>query len=140
MELDKSSLTDWIQLIFAICAGIYALYLFRESNKEKRNSFVLEILNRLYNDAEIRLIIYSVDTHNNIDQIKFQGTLEQQADKTLQYFDYIGYLVKNGNLKLNDIKPFRYQIERVLNNDNVKRYIKWLKGLGVSLENLEYLK
>ena len=140
MELENGSLTDWIQLIFAICAGIYALYLFRESNKEKRNAFVLEILNKLYNDSEIRTLIYSVDTNTNVDEIRYRGALEQQADKTIQYFDYIGYLIKNGNLKLDDIKPFKYQISRILNNGNVKNYIKWLREIGVTLDNLKYLK
>lgn len=140
MTLALDSLTDWIQLGFTVLGGLYALYLLRQSNKEKRNQFVLDILNRLYNDNEIRMIIYSVDSGQNLDEIRYQGKLEQQVDKTIQYFDYIGYLIKEGNLKLNDIRPFKYEINRILNNTKVIEYINWLRSIGVALDNLDNLK
>lgn len=139
MTLAPDSLTDWLQLAFTILGGLYALYLLRQSHKDKRNQYVIEILNRLYNDKEIRTIIYSVDSGRNVNEIRFGGQLEQQADKTIQYFDYIGYLIKEGNLKLNDIRPFRYEINRILNNGTVQEYINWLRTIGVTLEHLNYL-
>ena len=140
MNLGQDSLTDWIQLGFAVLAGIYALYLFRQSNREKRNQYVSDILNRFYNDTEIRTIIYAVDSGRNVNEIKFGGQYEQQADKTIKYLDYVGHLLKEGNLKQNDIKPFRYEIGRILKNGTVEKYINWLIQIGVSLENLDYLK
>src|SRR5689334_17247333 len=98
MDFAKDSLTNWTQLGFTVIAGLYALYLLRKSSKEKRNQYVVEILNRLYNDREIRTIIYAVDSGENIQEIRYLGNLEQQADKTIQYFDYIGYLIKENNL------------------------------------------
>jgi hypothetical protein len=84
MNFAQDSLTDWLQLIFTILGGLYALYLLRQSHKDKRNQYVIEILNRLYNDKEIRTIIYSVDSGRNVNEIRFGGQLEQQADKTIQ--------------------------------------------------------
>jgi hypothetical protein len=97
-------------------------------------------MNRFYDDIEIRTIIYAVDSGRDSSEIKFTGKLEQQADKTIKYLDYIGYLLSEGRLKANDIKPFRYEITRLLKSGVVKKYIKWLSEIGVSLENLEPLE
>jgi hypothetical protein len=134
------SITDWLQIILTVTGGIYALWLFRQSNKEKRNLYVAEIMNKFYDDIEIRTVIYAVDSGRDSDEIKFTGKLEQQADKTIKYLDYIGYLLEEGRLKTNDIKPFRYEITRLLKSDVVKKYIKWLSDIGVSLENLKSLE
>ena len=139
MILAQDSLTDWIQLVFTIFGGLYALYLLRQSHKDRRNQYVVEILNRLYNDKEIRTIIYTVDSGRNVNEIRFGGIFEQQADKTIRYFDYIGYLIKEDNLKFTDIRPFRYEINRILNNVRVREYIDWLRTIGVTLEHLKYL-
>ena len=140
MNLAQDSLTDWIQILFTITAGIFALRLFQQSNKEKRNKYVADILNKFYGDNDIRKIIYSVDSGKNTKEIKFGGQLEQQADKTIQYFNYIGYLIKEEELKAKDLKPFKYEIKRVFNNDTVQEYIKWLKTIGVTLDYLDSLK
>jgi hypothetical protein len=140
MKLAPDSLTNWIQLTFTLVGGIYALYLLRQSHKDKRNQYVVEILNRLYNDKEIRAIIYCVDSGRNVNEIRYGGELEQEADKTIQYFDYVGYLIKEGNLKSEDIKPFEYEITRILTNEVVCTYIDWLRGIGVALQHLSYLR
>lgn len=139
MKLTQDSLTDWIQLAFTILAGLYALLLLRQSNKEKRRKYIADILDRFYNDYEMRTIIYAIDGGRNINEIRFGGQLEQQADKIIKYLDYIGYLLKEGSLKIKDIKPFHYEINRILNNNAVKKYIEWLLTIGVTLENLNYL-
>lgn len=136
---EKSGLAEWIQLVFAVVAGCYALYLFRQSRREKRNQFILEILNKIHNDEEVRTIIYEIDRGKDLSGIRYKGSLEKQADKIIQYFDYIGFLIKEGNIKQSDIRPFRYQINKVLTNEEVKIYIKKLKNNGVSLDNLKYL-
>lgn len=139
MNHAQDSLTDWIQLIFEMIAGIYALILYRQSQKENRNKFILEILNRIYNDDDVRTIIYAVDRGENVNGIVHLGQLEKQADKTIKLFDYIGFLIKEGNIKSTDIKLFRYEINRVLSNTTVINYIDWLKRVGVPLDNLDYI-
>ena len=94
MDLAKDSLTDWMHLAFTVLGGFYALYLLWKSNKEKKNRYILDILDRLYNDIEIRTIIYAVDSGKDVEEIKFGGKLEKEADKTIRYFDYLGYLQK----------------------------------------------
>ena len=136
----QDALTAWIQLGFTMVGGIYALYLLKQSHKDRKNQYVADILNQLYNDIEVRKIIYSVDSGQNVNEIRFRGALEQEADKTLHYFDYIGYLIKERKLRLKDTRPFKYEINRVLDNEKVHAYIKWLREIGVPLEYLSYLR
>lgn len=140
MNFSQDSLTNWIQLGFTVIAGFYALILFQQTRREKRNQFILDILNRIHNDNEVRTIIYKVDRKEDLNEIRYLGRLEKEADKTIQYFDYIGFLIKEGNLKSTDIEPFRYEINRVISNETVKKYIKHLRDIGVPLDNLCYLQ
>lgn len=135
-----SPITDWIQIILTVIAGIYALWILRQSSREKRNLYVAEIMNKFYDDTEIRTIIYAVDSGRYLEEIRFAGKLEQQADKTIKYLDYLGYLLDEGRLKANDIKPFRYEITRLLKCQVIKDYISWLSRIGVSLENIDSLE
>lgn len=138
MTFSDPSVVDIIQLIFAIIAGCYALYLYRQSNKAKRNQFVIDVFDRLYSDNEIRKILYVVDLEKDTSEIKFGGLLEKEIDKTLRFLDFVGHLIKDGSIKTKDIEPFSYEVGRILQNENVVEYINWLKSIGVRLENLKY--
>lgn len=139
MDYLKDNLTNWLQLLFIATGGLYALYLLRQSVREKRNKMILDILDRFFGDLEIKKILYSVDQGLDTNEIKFGGKLEQQADKTIKYLDYIGRLIKQGELKRKDIGTFKYEIKRILNSSPVQEYIIWLKNIGVSLEHLNQL-
>lgn len=135
--LNNGNLTAWLQLLFIINGGIYALYLLRQSNQDKRNKLVLEILDRFFGDSDVKTILYSVDQGRDIEQIRFGGSLELQADKTIKYIDYLGRLLKQGNLKKNDMDTFKYEIKRILESQAVQEYINWLKSIGVTLDYLK---
>ena len=137
MNLETPSWIDIIQIIFTLFGGGYALFLFYQSNKEKRNKLVIDIYNQVYQDEDIRKIIYTVDSGDS-SKIKYLGELEKEADKTLRYFDFVGRLIKDKSLTKQDVLPFKYEIGRVLNNYNVKEYIKWLESIGIDFEYLEY--
>ena len=140
MELEKDSITNWLLVIFNFVAGVFALYLFKKSNNEKKKKYIFDILGILYNDHEIRSIIYSVDSGINTNEIRFQGALEKEADKTLQYFNHIGYLISLKDLNKSDLKPFKYEIQRVLNNNIVRDYIIWLENHDKKLEFINQLQ
>lgn len=136
-----SSITDWIQVCFTTIAGCYAIFLFGRNLREKQKKFLLNIFNYLYNDEDVTDILYYVDSGNNQDLIKYKGSLERKADKTLHYLDFVGKFIKEGDLKYDDLIKFKYEIRRILNNQEVKNYIEWLREkLGVPLEYLPYLE
>lgn len=137
----QDTLTSWIQLGFTFIAGIYALMLLKQSNKDKKTQFINDIFKQFYNDDEIKKLLYAVDSGNDDEEIKFGGKLEQEGDKTIRYLDYIGYLIKEKHLKRSDINAFNYEVKRILGNEYVKKYIEdWLKKLpNMNLDNLKYL-
>jgi hypothetical protein len=137
---NQPNITDWLQLIFTIFGGCYAIYLLRQNNKEKKKQFLLELFNNFYGDKEIREVIYYVDSGPSDKSIKFKGSLEKQADKTIRYLDHVGQFVKDGLLDKKDIASYRYEIKRILENDEMKNYVKWLNDIGVKLDNIKYLQ
>lgn len=139
MAFAASSLTDWIHVCFGIVAGVYALYLFRSSIAERRHRFVSEVLDKFYSDTDIRTVLYCVDSGQRLGEIRHGGSLEQQADKTLRYLDHMGYMVRKGHLKIQDLEPFRFEIRRLLDNDTVKEYLEGLRAIGVVLNDLAIL-
>jgi hypothetical protein len=52
----------------------------------------------------------------------------------------VGYLLKDKKLRRTDLRPFKYEMSRIFKNSTMQDYIKWLVEIGVSLENLDYLK
>lgn len=139
-DLTSDSLTDWLQVALTFFGGLYAIYLLRQSNRERRNQYVGEMMNRFYDDVEIRTVIYAVDSGRDVHEIRFKGRLEQQADKTIRYLDYVGYLLKENKLKKQDLRPFKYEITRLINHRVMNGYIQWLKSIDVNLDNLEHLR
>ena len=138
MNFTDSSITDIIQMVFALIGGMYALFLLRQSNKEKRNQLMVDIYNGFYGDEEIRRILYAVDTGQGVNEIRFQGKLEREADKTLRFLDFVGHLIRQKSITKSSVAPFQYEIGRILKNQKVKEYIIWLETIGVNLENLQY--
>ncbi len=137
--MQNGSITDWIQLTFAVVGGIYALFLFRKANRERRTERVHGVLKSIYEDADISRILYAVDTNKETAEIRHLGKLERSADKTLRYLDYLGFLIDQDDLTLADLRPFTYEISRILAHKQIQRYIAWLRRIGVKLEYLDRL-
>jgi hypothetical protein len=137
--MDFSLTLDLAQLLFTIIGVVSGITLFIQSNIEKKNTFILSIYDRFYNDVDIKKILYYVDRDEHLDKIKYLGEYEFEADKTLRFLDFIGKLVKDKQLKKNDIYSFKYEIGVILNNLEVKHYLQSLLDEGIILDNLEYL-
>jgi hypothetical protein len=127
-----------IQLICTIFGGLFALFLFWQSNREKRQSFVATLYDKLYNDAEIRALLYALDKEKGLEEIKPNKALEQAADKTLRFLDFVGGLLKNGTLRPRDIASFRYEVNLV-SLGPLQEYITHLRENGVHLDNIDYV-
>lgn len=133
-------MTDWIQIGLTIIAGIYALFLFKQNINERKKQFLLELYNSFYSDKDIREILYYVDSSYDNSFIRFQGKLEKEADRTLRYFDLLGKFYKNHLISKDELNIFKYEILRILNNNEICEYIIWLTAIGVNFPNLDYLK
>lgn len=131
---------DLAQLIFTVLGGIYALFLFKRSNQEKKNELLLSIFDKFYNDKEINKILYILDKEDNPKGIEFGGELEKEIDKTLRFLDLVGKLLRDNQINKNDLIAFKYEINCILNNSKVKDYFKWLENNGIVLNNIKLLQ
>jgi hypothetical protein len=127
------------QLAFTIIGVVSGVVLFIKSNLEKKNLFIINIYDRFYNDKDISKILYYADKELNCNKICYDGEFERETDKTLRFLDLIGQLIKDRHLNKNDIHIFKYEIEIILNNVEVRNYLKTLLQAGVVLKNLDSL-
>lgn len=157
-----------IQLLTTFVGGVFALYLFFISNKEKRKAneekmianeekrianiekkkvFLLSIYEKLFEDDEIRAVIYATDKNLGLDELKEKAEgnrigiakLEKETDKTLMYFEFIAQLVNDNLLSLIDLTPFRYELHEVLTNKVILAYKSYQERIKVSFDNLNWL-
>lgn len=138
--MDIKITIDIAQLIFTIVGGIYALVLFKQSYIEKKNQFLIDIYDKFYNNKEINEILYSIDKEKQLGEIRYGGKLEIAADKTLRFLDLIGQLIKDKQLTKRDIQGFKYEINIILNNAEIIKYLEWLEETGVVLHNIKTLR
>ncbi|THF53016.1 hypothetical protein E6C50_02065 [Flavobacterium supellecticarium] len=139
---------DLLQFVCALAAGGFALYLFYISNKERRRSFMFNIFEKLYNDHEIRDVLYAVDKRRGFEALEEklnnktidEVPLERALDKTLRYFDFVGSLVRQKLLDKSDIQSMKLEISEVVNYPTIKRYIDYHIEIGINYNDLFYLK
>lgn len=127
-----------VQLLCTLVGGMFALYLFWQSNREKRQSFVVTLYDKLYNDPEIRSLLYALDKEQDLAEINPRKKLEQAADKTLRFLDFVGGLIKNGSLRRHDIYSFEYELQ-LLKHQALQQYQRHVMAHHVQLNNLEYV-
>lgn len=137
-----------LQLLATCLGGLFAVLLLRQSNKEKKLSFISNIFERLYDDESIVKVLYAADKDEGLEEIKqkvllhieSKVELEMEVDKTLRYLDYVGSLVKGKYLSAKDLTPFKYEICVVLNNEDIMGYWEHLNTIKITFNNLDYLK
>lgn len=109
---------------------------------------MLDIYDRMYNDLEIREVIYAVDKRTGLEplQLKIDNKtieevpLEREVDKTLRYLDFIGSLVKQRLLTVDDIQSLRFEIREILTFPTIVDYYNYHIGIKINYDNLLYLK
>lgn len=136
-----------LQFLATVVGGAFALYLLMRANKEKRQFTILNIFDKVYGDTDMVAVLYAADKNQGLKKLgekldlKNPETvrLEKETDKILRYFDFIGALLKSGQLKEKDLAPFAYELDVVLFHPTINRYIEHLRTTGVNLANLAYL-
>ena len=52
---------------------------------------------------------------------------ETKMDKMLSYLDVLGILSKRKIIKINDLEPLYYEIRRIYCNQEIKKYLDFLR-------------
>lgn len=110
----------------------------------KRASYINELTDKIRSDPLISDAIYLLD-YGKIwysESFHSSGELELKMDRTLSYFSYICYLKKQKIISDKEFKFFKYEIERILGNQQVQDYFYNLYHFSQKLKvplTFEYL-
>lgn len=114
----------FLGLIAVIAGGFFSLYQYNKNTKLKRADYINELTEKIRTDNDISSVIYKIEYNIEWynDYFHDSGDLERQVDKTLSYFSYICYLKKQKIISDREFKFFKYEVDRILMNEEVVDY------------------
>lgn len=121
-EFCISDIVSIISLLLVITGGVFAYYQWRRDIALKRANYINELTEKIRTDDSIKDVVYLLDYDDHWYSKEFHGSgkLELKMDKTLSYFSYICYLRKQRIISNKEFDFFRYEIERILKNQQVQ--------------------
>ncbi len=124
-EISIADLIDIATLVLAIVGSVLGYKQWKKSVILKRAEFINELTMNIRTDKNIRRVIYNIDYGVDWYDEKFHcsGELEAEVDKTLSYFSYICYLREQKLIEDADFCFFKYEIDRILTNNQVQDYL-----------------
>lgn len=122
--ISLSDCIGFLSFIAALIGGIFAIYQWRKSQTLKRADYVNELTEKIRTDQDIAKTIYIFDYGEQWYSLNFHGNnkIERPIDRTLAFFSYICYLKKKRIITNNEFAFFRYDVERILMNNQTKDY------------------
>ena len=121
-EISISDITSALSVAFVILGGIFGYYQWRKNVLLKRAGYINDLTEKIRTDSDINDVIYMFDYGEEWYSAKFHGSgeLELKVDKTLSYFSYICYLKKQKIISDKEFDFFKYEIERILMNQQIQ--------------------
>ena len=123
--INYSDIIGLISLLLAVIGGCFALVQWRMNIKLKRAEYIKSLLDEMRTNKDIIYTYYlleyddkrwyDLNFHNS-------GELERKIDYTLNFFSYICYLRNHKIINRTDFSCFKYEIERILTNDQFQYY------------------
>lgn len=105
-----------------VISGIFALYQWRENIKLKRAEYIKTLLTELRANDKIVFYLFDYDMSWYRKAFHNGGELEAKVDYTLSFLSYICYLHQQNIISDNEFDCFKYELDRVLTNEQFKSY------------------
>ena len=101
---------------------------YAKSKKQKRAEFILQLHHIFIADKDMMDIFYKIEHEKyEFDEAKMGMTAEEKKlDKLLGHFNNICRLYEMNVIEDNDFEIFRYEISRVAQNKEVRKYFDYL--------------
>lgn len=124
-EISISDIVSVISIILVVIGGLFGYYQWRRNVCLKRAGYINELTEKIRTDNYIRDAIYMFDYGIEwySDDFHGSGEVESKVDKSLSYFSYVCYLKRQKIITYKEFDFFKYEIERILNNAQVKDYL-----------------
>jgi len=115
--------------IFAAVGLLLSFYQSRRTSAQARSALVAESLRRFAEDEDIQRAFYAIEYSKFIYDEKFHGSQqEREIDKLLRHFSNIALSWQGGLLRIYDLRPIQYYVLRVIRDDEVQKYLKFIAG------------
>lgn len=118
---------NWLALIsicLAVVGGILGYIQWLRANKIRRVEFLHSIIDKFRFNKEIANTMYELEYDEFVYSKHFHGSAGERAmDGLISYSDYICFLLDNNLLKTNELSLLEYEIERILTNKELQKYL-----------------
>ena len=123
-EITLSDIFTGLSTLFVVFGGIFAYYKWRRDFSLKKISFINELIEKISTDPIITNTLYLLDYDESWYSPAFHSgsSMESQMDETLSYFSYICYMIDQNIISDKELKFFKYDIERILDNQDLQDY------------------
>ena len=123
-EITISDVTSTVSIILVILGGIFGYYQWRKNILLRRAEYINELTEKIRTDEYIKDVVYMFDYNKKwyYESFHQSGELELKVDKTLSYFSYICYLKRQKIITDKEFDFFKYEVERILMNQQVQDY------------------
>lgn len=121
--ISVSDIISATTFLTVIIGGIFAIHKWNMSVKLKRADYIYSLLNDIRTSERNAFYLFEYDEEWYNVQFHEGGDLEKKVDYTLSFFSYICYLKQQKILTNNEFDCFKYELERVLTNEQFQSYI-----------------
>lgn len=122
-EMSISDIIAILSFISIIVGGIFTLNKWNVNLKLKRAEYIKALFDEIRSNPKIVFYLFEYDSIWYDEKFHGSKELESNIDYTLSYFSYICYLRNNNIITKSEFNYFRYELERILNNQQFKNYI-----------------
>lgn len=122
-EMSISDIIAILSFISIIVGGIFTLNKWNVNLKLRRAEYIKALFDEIRSNPKIVFYLFEYDSIWYDEKFHGSKELESNIDYTLSYFSYICYLRNNNIITKSDFNYFRYELERILNNQQFKNYI-----------------
>lgn len=137
MQPSIQTLPHWVQIallivpaVSAIFAAVGLLLTFHQSrrtNAQARAALVAACLKGFAEDEEIQRAFYAIEYSKFRYEDAFHGSeREREVDKLLRHFANIALAWQAGLLSTRDMRPIQYYVLRVMLDQEIKKYLKFI--------------
>ena len=123
-EYDISDIIAVISALIVVVGGVFAFIKWKKATGIQRAEYINELTSKIREEKDIAEVIQMFEYNTPWYGLGFHGSnIEKSVDKTLSYFSYICYLRKMRIITKKEFMFFKYEVEHLLLNPQVKDYL-----------------
>ncbi len=140
-----NTVNDWLQAIFyvvAIAGVIASACQYRRNSMRARTHWLFELYQRFYQHQELKQMRVRIDWGDTgFAKEEKDRDLLRELDDFLNFFEFIAYLQKRGELKEKEVRAmFDYPLRRIAEEQPILEYVRryGYEELDALLKDLRY--